>query len=916
MAQKPDQLTPQGRRTMGVQGLIPAVLLLVASTMSNTAMAVGPDTSARSFITLDDAVVVENFLLVDPDVRYMQPTASAASDWALVGNSNLSYVLWQTGSCCTQVDYTVNPVIVTGPFNGTPYATQNLYPPPLPNPASVERFGASLAIHGARIAVGSTEVLTEFVYPPFGGAWLPSSGGRVHLYFNDGTAFVHERTLVRGGTAEKFGQAVALRSDTLLVGRPGAAPGAADLFDPGTGALITTFTSPASGNKFGESVALLDDLALVGATGSGTVYVYRHDGNGNWSPAGTLASPGAASEFGKAIAVDNGRILVGAPAIDRAYVFEDDGDANWPVVAEIAGSAGSRLGEAVALTGDTAFIGAPRVVFGIGNQIGMVVRHERAADGTWPYVGYKASRRPKNGDGFGSLVSASSTLLSVGQKNLDDSRPSEFYIYSSQASVWDADGDTLSDYGDNCTGTYNPGQEDFEGDNIGDACDPDIDNDGLSNDEEDNIGSDPYDADTDDDGLNDRVDPYPTSADGDGDGAGDAVDNCREVSNADQGNVDGDAHGDACDDNIDGDPLANAQEAILGTDPYNPDTDGDLHRDGEDFLPLDASDGWVRRYRFQVNAAQMSLGTDVLLIVEANKQTLRSFARVSGAWTEVPAPVIPGNPLVELYGGGGAGNRFVTLVQGPGTAKQKFYQLDWSASNGWVLSPVVDFSVLPGINLLSATVGPSAILIRFTTGSGSSDAIFDITPNGPRMREQIVLIDSSTSPRGIADNYVFSLRFNDDRITSYNLANWSNSQAITWPNPTQADRLGDGFYPAGPGKVLVDARNNSFWMTLVEGVWTLQLSGIEKWSYLSDHISGGDGTVVVHDLDPAAQGGLKVYRVGRVSDATEVGKFNEWNQGYSQIQTNGNVVVQARRGSSVTYVVDVYEVPAALPPGC
>ena len=56
--------------------------------------------------------------------------------------------------------------------------------------------------------------------------------------------------------------------------------------------------------------------------------------------------------------------------------------------------------------------------------------------------------------------------------------------------------------------------------------------------------------------------------DNDADGDCNDADNCVDVANADQNNNDGDAAGDACDDNDDNDAFTDVEEAELGTDPF------------------------------------------------------------------------------------------------------------------------------------------------------------------------------------------------------------------------------------------------------------------------------------------------------------------------------------------------------------
>jgi hypothetical protein len=133
----------------------------------------------------------------------------------------------------------------------------------------------------------------------------------------------------------------------------------------------------------------------------------------------------------------------------------------------------------------------------------------------------------------------------------------------------DPDGDLVLDKHDDCPDAYDPAQQDLDGDGIGDACDPDLDGDGLDNlDDPSPFG------------------PLVKAPDSDGDGILDFLfgegqtlpgDRCPYRPDPDQGDLDGDGLGDACDPDLDGDGVQNSADSCPAAD--DPDQE-DWDRDG------------------------------------------------------------------------------------------------------------------------------------------------------------------------------------------------------------------------------------------------------------------------------------------------------------------------------------------------
>lgn len=150
----------------------------------------------------------------------------------------------------------------------------------------------------------------------------------------------------------------------------------------------------------------------------------------------------------------------------------------------------------------------------------------------------------------------------------------------------DADDDGIKDYLDNCPDDHNPGQENNDGDEWGDACDDDDDDDGILDDTDNcHFTFNPEQNDNDGDGQGDECDP-----DDDNDGIMDDSDNCPFHSNAGQEDHDMDGKGDVCDPDDDNDNRMDGEDNCPWMPNHNQD-DNDMDGNGDVCDDDDDNDG-------------------------------------------------------------------------------------------------------------------------------------------------------------------------------------------------------------------------------------------------------------------------------------------------------------------------------------
>ncbi len=267
-------------------------------------------------------------------------------------------------------------------------------------------FGNSVAISGGKAIVGA----------PYENGF----GGAAYVFERD--EGWTKTKLGEGAPNALFGWSVAISGDIAIVGAPWG--NSATLFEKG--GLGWEATELDGGLHFGYSVAISGDTAIVGApsedSDAGAAYLLQKDGASWVQTRLTDGEDTPEARFGSSVAISDGVALVGAPQLGEgpgaAFVFGEDGFGEWQRLQKLATAGSVHFGQSVAIDGDVAIVGDPDHDGGRG----AASIFERDLTGMWNEAKSTAPDLAEE-DHFGQAIAISGDMALIGAPDVDGLGP-------------------------------------------------------------------------------------------------------------------------------------------------------------------------------------------------------------------------------------------------------------------------------------------------------------------------------------------------------------------------------------------------------------------------------------------------------------------------------------------------------------
>jgi hypothetical protein len=344
--------------------------------------------------------------------------------------------------------------------------------------AAVDQFGASVAISGETIVVGSR----WDDYDP-GPSLAPlNNAGAAYVFTRSGGSWTEQAKLAAADPAEGaiFGGDVSISADTIVVGsvgdgHAGFSSGSAYVFsrfgNSWSQQAKLTATDAAAFDSFGASVSVSGDVIVVGRSASvsdsGSACIFTRNGD-IWHELVELTASDVATHdaFGGSVSISGDTIVVGSRWDDvvqngnslsdagSAYVFSEEG-AVWSERDHLIAFSAPRLppeadasfGQTVAVDGDTMVVGSPRADLPGKYNAGAAFVYTRNYGGTpfntgddyWQPEAKLTASDAAAFDEFGASVSISGNSIVVGSHwddHAGESAAGSAYVFTRSGRSW------------------------------------------------------------------------------------------------------------------------------------------------------------------------------------------------------------------------------------------------------------------------------------------------------------------------------------------------------------------------------------------------------------------------------------------------------------------------------------------------
>ncbi len=254
-------------------------------------------------------------------------------------------------------------------------------------------FGRSIAVSGNTLVVGAPFEDSEKHLGPLDNS-APNSGA-VYVLERDDSGWSHSTMLKEDGFLgpERFGTAVGVWGNWIAVASPDGTPtlsmdgGSVRFYERVWSAWEPRDVETHSNWDTGSTPSTLvmeDDMVVVGSSSDGRVYRSRRNGS-NWWPFGEIPTPpgwGTTDRFGAALAISGDTLVIGAPREDGGLGF------------------GAAPGDNSAIDAGAAYV------------------YTRSGS-SWVYEAYLKAPVPDAGDYFGAAVAVRGDVVVVGAPRED-----------------------------------------------------------------------------------------------------------------------------------------------------------------------------------------------------------------------------------------------------------------------------------------------------------------------------------------------------------------------------------------------------------------------------------------------------------------------------------------------------------------